>query len=209
MGLAEDIAEVGRLLDAHVARVPPGVVAGRHVALEDPEDHGVPPDMQVGEVDEEGWVDWRMIPSTLRESDVAAVEREFGVAFPPLFRAYLLARHHLFDGFHSRRHDQLVSLPELPSHAPLRRLRNELKGSGPLVAAGLIAFGVWGDGWGPVCFDDHARAADGDCPVVWADHEELTTLGEERCRVRAEVQPLLEPLYGSFREMLADLFGPN
>jgi hypothetical protein len=46
--------------------------------------------MQVGEVNAAGWVERRVLPSTLTEAEVTAVEKEFGVQFPPLFRAYWL-----------------------------------------------------------------------------------------------------------------------
>src|SRR5262245_59781900 len=65
------------------------------VVCEHPE-RGVPSAMQVGEVNADGWVEWRILPSTLSETEVTALEVEFGVQFPPLFRTYLLARFHLF-----------------------------------------------------------------------------------------------------------------
>src|SRR5262249_54711272 len=91
MALAEDIAFVGSLLDAYAPRA-----SDMGVASQDPQDAGVPPEMQVGEVNGDGWVEWRMLPSTLSEPDVAKLEEEFAIRFPPLFRAYLLARFHLF-----------------------------------------------------------------------------------------------------------------
>ena len=106
----EDITFVGQLLDAYA------VDAWRmHVAAEDPEDGGVPPQMQVGEVYADGWVEWRVLPSTLNEADVTDVENEFGVQFPPLFTAYLLARFHLFDQVRSRRYDQQILMTDTSS----------------------------------------------------------------------------------------------
>lgn len=205
MGLAEDIDFVGRLLDDYATGVT-DTIAMMHVAANDPADRGVPPEMQVGIVNADGWVTWRMIPSTLTAPDVEAVEREFTAEFPPLFRAYLLARHHLFDQVQSRRHDQLIFMTDVPSRRPLRRLRDELRAWQPLIAADYIPFAEWGDAWGPMCFDGQHRAADGDCPIVWMDHERLIPLGPDRCRIRSAVQPWVQPLYDSFREMLSDIF---
>lgn len=202
MGIEEDTAYVGRLLDAYAAGADK-----MHVAAEDPEDGGVPPQMQVGGVDEHGWVEWRPLPSTLTEMDVAAVEREIGVELPPLFRAYLLARLHLFEQVRSAQHDQLIMMTDTPANRPLVPLQDRLTAWRPLIDAGYVPFAEWGDGWGPMCFDIHARGSDGDCPVIWIDHERVLPLSEQQCRRREVVQPLAERLYPSFRAMLVDVFG--
>jgi len=201
MALEDDIAYVGSLLDVYGARA-----WKMHVVAEDPEDAGVPPEMRAGEVNEDGWVEWRLLPSTLSEADVAAVEREFAVEFPPLFRAYLLARFHLFDQAKSERYDQQILMTDTPANRPLAPLRELLNAWGPLIDAGYVPFAQWGDGWGPMCFDARARGADGDCPVVWLDHERVIPLGEEACRQREVMQLLAQPLYGSCREFLLDVF---
>ena len=161
--------------------------------------------MWAGSVDSEGCVEWRLLPSPLVEPDVAAVEAEFGVRFPPLFRAYLLARLHLFRDFRSHRHDCTVSLAPMPAGQPLQPLRELLQAWQPLADAGLVPFAEWGDGLGPVCFDSEAQAAEQDFPIVWMDHELLATLGLEACRQRAAVLPHLQPLYESYREFLNDI----
>lgn len=202
MTAAKDITFVGQLLDAYA------VDAWRKsVASQDPKDAGVPSEMQVGLVDEEGWVEWRVLPSTLTEADVAAVEMEFGATFPPLFRAYLLARFQLFDQVKSRRHDQQIFMTDTPSRKPLKPLRELMKTWQPLIDAGYIPFAEWGDGWGPMCFDTSKRGTDGECPVVWMDHELLIPLGADKCRQRESVVRLAQPLYGSCREFLLDVFG--
>jgi hypothetical protein len=202
VGLAEDTSYVGSLLDAY------GTGAWKmHVASEDPEDAGVPPSMQVGEVNEDGWVEWRLLPSTLTEVDVAEVEREFGIVFPPLFRAYLLARFQLFDQAKSKRYDQQILMTDTPENRPLVPLRELLSAWRPLIDADYVPFAQWGDGWGPMCFDARARGSDGDCPVVWIDHERVIPLGEDACRRREVVEPLAQLLYGSCREFLHDVFG--
>jgi hypothetical protein len=200
MAVADDTAFVGQLLDAFA------IDAWRMgVAAEHPEDAGVPPEMQVGEVNADGWVEWRMLPSTLSDADVTAVEKEIGATFPPLFRAYLLARFQLFDQVRSRRYDQQILMTDTPAGKPLQPLRDLLSSWQPLIDAGFIPFAQWGDGWGPMCFDVFQRDADRDCPVVWMDHELLIPIGAEMCR-RDSVLPLVQPLYGSCREFLVDVF---
>lgn len=202
MTIAEDITFVGQLLDAYAVEA-----WRRSVAAGDPEDAGVPPVMQVGEVDPDGWVDWRVLPSTLRESEVTALEQEFAVQLPPIFRAYLLARFQLFDQVHSERYKRLILMTDTPAGRPLKPLRELLHAWRPLIDGGFVPFAQWGDGWGPMCFDSLKRANDGDCPVVWMDHEALIPLGAERCRHRDVVLPLVQSLYGSCREFLIDVFG--
>jgi len=202
MALTEDIAWVGQLVDAYAAEAD-----RRGVASQRPQDSGVPAAMQVGQIDAEGWVEWRVLPSTLSENELRQFEDKWGVQLPPLFRAYLLARFHLFDQVTSRRHDQLILMTDTPAGKPLAPLLLLLSAWRPLIDAGFIPFAEWGDGWGPMCFDTERRAADGDCPVIWMDHESLASLSEEKRRARKRVLPLAQPLYESFRELLIDLFG--
>jgi len=199
MANAEETAFVGRLLEAYAVNYP-----RMSVASKSPKDRGVPLEMYVGEVDADGWVEWRILPSTLEDSDVARVENEFNVQFPPLFRAYLLARFQLFDQVRSQRYNQQILTTSTPVGRPLKPLRELMSAWRPLIDAGFIPFSEWGDGWGPMCFDSAQRAADLDCPIVWMDHERLIPF--EKCRLRSFVLPLVQPIYRSFREFLLDVF---
>lgn len=189
-----DITFIGRLLDQF---------SFSRVAVAE----GVPEDMRAAGVGSDGWVDWNVIPSTLSRSDVAALEREYGIELPPIFRAYLLARFHLFDQVHANRHDgQLVFMTCVPSRDPLAPLRGILNGWRPLVTADYTPFAEWGDGWGPMCFDGASRTADGDCPVVWMDHERLHALGKDALASRTQLSTWAQPLYPSCRAFLEDVF---
>ncbi|MGN6547821.1 MAG: hypothetical protein ACTHK7_22425, partial [Aureliella sp.] len=158
MGIEEDIAFVGQLLDAYA------VDAWRMgVAAEDSAEVGVPAEMQVGEVNAGGWVEWSVMPSTLKVTDVHALENEFGVQFPPVFQAYLLARFHLFNQARSRRYDQQILMTDTPAGKPLGPLGDLMNAWRPLIDAGFVPFAQWGDGWGPMCFDTVQRRADGEC----------------------------------------------
>jgi hypothetical protein len=57
-----------------------------------------------------------------------------------------------------------------------------------------------------MCFDTRRRHQDGDCPILWLDHEEVIPLGE-KASVRANLARLEKPLYDSFAELLQDVFG--
>lgn len=156
MPVAEDSAFIGQLLDAYAVDA-----WRRGVAANALEDGGVPPEMQVGEVDAEGWVEWRVLPSTLTEADVAAVEKQFGVQFPPLFRAYLLARFQLFDQVQSRRYNQQVFMTDTPAGKPLKPLRDLMSSWRPLIDAGFIPFAQWG-----MAGDQCALTAQSETPMV-------------------------------------------
>ena len=180
MGLAEDVAEIGRLIDTFDARHP-------FAAVFEPDDENTP----------------RVFPSTLTEQALFAGERELGVQFPPGFRAYLLARCHPFDQLQPRHcPDQIVFWRAVYSDDPLRGVRWEINDWRALLGAGYIPFAQWGDGWGPMCFDTARRAPDGECPVVWMDHELL----HGPLHQRSHVEPLARPLYANSRDMIFDLF---
>ena len=140
---------------------------------------GVPPEMFDGDVNDEGWVAWRILPSTLPESDITQLESEYAVEFPPLFRAYLLACFQLFDQVHSTLPDQQIFNTDVPSNDPLGPIKRLVGAWRPLLTAQFVPFAEWGDGWGPMCFDTTRRLDDGDCPVVWMDHELLIPLGPD------------------------------
>jgi hypothetical protein len=202
MGLAEDITEIGQMIDAFDARYP-----ACHVVVDEPGREHPPLDMRAERLSSPDWVACKVLHSALCETDIVAVEREFGVELPPVFRAYLLARFHLHDQVHGRRHNnQLIFWPPVPSRDSLDPLREHLRGWPVLIEAGYIPFAEWGDGWGPMSFDAAGRRPDGDCPVVWMDHELLFRVGVERCRVRANVEPLAQRVYDSCRELINDVF---
>lgn len=167
---------------------------------------GVPPEMFDGDIDDDGWVAWKMLPSTLSPDDVAQLESEFDIAFPPLFRAYLLAGCQLFDQIHSSKYGQLIFNVDVPSNKPLGPIRDLIRAWNPLLSAHYVPFAQWGDGWGPMCFDAANRHDDGDCPIVWMDHELLIPLGEDECRKRESVMPHVNSLYDSYREFVDDTF---
>ena len=58
-----------------------------------------------------------------------------------------------------------------------------------------------------MCFDARRRAPDGECPIVWMDHESIIPL-DGRARERGAVEPFAQAVYASSREFLSDLFQP-
>ena len=203
--LAELTTEVGRRIDTFAARADPIQMSG--VAAEPGSNRGVPSAMWDGPVDEDGWVRWKVLPSDASPAEVIALEDRFGVRFPPVWMAYLTARCHLFDPLLSPRHGRVAGVPPAPVGRALVASARLLETHDPLHRAGYVPIAGWGDGWGPVCFDATRVRDDGEAPVVWLDHEALAEVSRSgRLAERAAVEPLAQPLYGSVREMLGDLF---
>jgi hypothetical protein len=201
MTLSDDIIYVQTRLEAYAT------VDAPHMSVASVNGSGgVPPEMFDGDVDDEGWVAWKMLPSTLSLDDVSGLETELAIEFPPLFRAYLLAGFQLFDQVRSSKYDQQIFNVDVPSNNPLGPIRTLIEAWRPLLSAGFVPFAEWGDGWGPMCFDSENRCEDRDCPVVWMDHELLIPLGPDECSRRESVLPHVNALYDSYREFFDDVF---
>jgi len=97
-------------------------------------------EMQLGEVTGEGWVEWRVLPSTLTNDHIARLETEYRVSLPPAFRVYLLARLHLFDQLRSRRHNQQILMTDTRARQPLKPLRELMTAWQPLIDADYLPF---------------------------------------------------------------------
>lgn len=183
----------------------------RHILMSLPakmeeDDKGVPVAMQDGEIDEEGWVLWKMMDSAVTEEQIdeladaliSPLSYKYGTTFsvPPLYAAYLSTRYVL--NVYLRFDECTIELPNLPSDSPLEEIR-ELWSSWPsLIEAGYIPFASYEDGAGPVCWDANKPDQAKDYAVVWFDHEAL--FDEQHSREKLE--PHAQPLFSSFREML-------
>ncbi|MFY0564748.1 SMI1/KNR4 family protein [Archangium lansingense] len=166
----------------------------------DPEDGGVPQAMWAEEVDPEGWVSWKPLPSTVTEAEVRALEKQFGAEFPPLFRAFLTTRFVMDLGGGG------VRLPALPSDAPLGELQSMLEAWSPLHEAGYLAFAHDTNDAGPLCFDTQRRREDGDCPVVLIDHELAGDIVHGEPPFREKLEQIAQPAFESFRDLLTRAF---
>lgn len=133
------------------------------------------------------WGGWKAIESTVSDADLDALEQETGHPYPPLYKEFLKYRHfvdltecgvrferHLCDDWQQR----------------LRSLYFQAWDRTRILDIGLLPFGDESimDA-GPVCFDTRYRRVDGDCPVVFWDHEWVGTAQE------------VQPLFSSARKM--------
>ncbi|WCR26930.1 SMI1/KNR4 family protein [Paenibacillus thiaminolyticus] len=204
--MKEDIDFITRQLDLHLAHVHPVLF---HSVAE-----GVPAEMRDGAIDEDGWVCWKCIPSTITEEEIKELENEFSISFPPMMRALFRTYHYVDLHFNNiedetghRGDCQFIELPPMSSRDRLTRYRDIIQAWEPLLAAGYLPFTEAEDSQGPVCFDMTRIDDSGDYPVVWFLHDHLHELGEEQSRIREQVQPWERELFSSFREMIETLCG--
>ncbi len=123
------------------------------------------------------WVAWKPIPSTVTPSDVADLERLYGGMLPTVYVDFLQYQHF---------YDLTERGVRFECHIAGKwkeRLASLYRNYKPHFPAGsqLVPFGheTFMDA-GPVCFDFAARLPDGDCPVVFWDHEWINTKKEIR-----------------------------
>jgi SMI1 / KNR4 family (SUKH-1) len=119
---------------------------------------------------QDDWIGWKPIPSTVSDDELDALEREIGLAYPPSYRSFLKTSHFY----------ELTEVGVRFARHPIRKwkaeLRQEYQGWMPdrILGRGLIPFGseTFMDA-GPVCFDATRPLSDGECPVVFWDHDSI------------------------------------
>lgn len=130
----------------------------------------VPPNLQGDWKSGDGWTSWIAVPSSVNNDDLNAVEHQFRVRLPPLFRAYFLYKQVLDGDF------GIVRLPNMTPPDLLGDLRRQMAIASELPALrenSLLPFGRDGNDGGPICFKTDEPNAQGDFPIYFADHELL------------------------------------
>lgn len=189
-------AFVAACLDAFMARGPHHALASDMFI-----DDGVPVDMMLGEPDDDGYVAWKILPSTVSMEELQAIEARMPGPFPPVFRAYCTTRHVLGLTF-----DRVV-LPHLPPEDTLASVRNTVQRWHLLQESGYCAFSE--SDAGPICFDLHRRHLEtGDCPVLFFDREELDAIGADQWDQRSILEPSATLLFPGFHGLLERVFSP-
>jgi len=127
----------------------------------------VPEEMRVGEVDEDGWCKWKMIPSTVTESDFEIIENEWGVKFPLMLKAYFKVYFHYFE----------ENVGRVPSKKPFYSLDNAY--NPVLIRCGYLPFTWDSEGYFICCVDLSNMPDEDSCPICHIDHEVLFEYEEE------------------------------
>jgi hypothetical protein len=137
------------------------------------------------------WLGWKAIPSTVTDRDLHDLEGEIKLVFPPMYREFLKYVHFVnLDETAIRFEKHLI-------HEWKETLRKNYFRGWPrerILDIGLIPFGdECRMDAGPVCFDTRKRLPDGECPIVFWDHEWVNTKHE------------IKPLFSSAAKMFACL----
>jgi hypothetical protein len=135
-----------------------------------------------------GWKGRKPIPSTVSEADLDQLEKEIKLAYPPPYRDFLRHMHFCELWGPIRWEPHIIH----EWQAALRKIYAVDRQK--MVGAGLIPFASeeYMDA-GFVCFDTRSRLPNGDCPVVFLDHEWAGTEKEIR------------PLFSSAEKMFSCL----
>ena len=125
-----------------------------------------------------GLYNWKAIPSKVTMSDIEKIEKEINHSYPPLYKDFLMYKYFF------RLTEEGIRFPE---HTPqnwsgtLTDLCFNSWAPERIIEIGLVPFGAesfWDAG--PVCFDTREQMDDGDCPVVFWDHESIGSEDEVR-----------------------------
>ncbi|MCV4230707.1 SMI1/KNR4 family protein [Virgibacillus sp. LDC1] len=144
----------------------------------------VPAEMKAVDTGEE-WSIWKLVPSTISEVHIGAMEQEYGLTFPEWYKAFISTYHHYFD-----------IIPEQAVDEPLDNVRDMYNSL--LCRLGYLPF-TWDSEYGKIwCIDVNEDAGDGFGAIYEIEHEICFDLDEEQTD-RAELQKSLVFLYPDFK----------
>lgn len=109
----------------------------------------VPPDMATGPQDQEGWIPWRAIPSTITPQQIATLQIDLGYRLPSLFVDLLLYKHFL-----ELDYNEIRFLP-LPSNEGINAVRKWIATESNyfnLLQKGYVIFALSQDDESYYCF---------------------------------------------------------
>lgn len=181
-------------------------------------DEAVPMDMRNGEVDEEGWVDWKIVDSTITMQEIEVIEQQYQITYPELYKQFLMAYHYVELQFRNIKEGDgykgdcaFIEMPSLATTSKLNEVVNLIENWDPMLLAGYLPFAVGEDSQGPVCFDLRNPTEQGDYPVVWVLHDYLHHLDDIKHdgeAIREFLLPYIREIFTSFEEMARLLILP-
>lgn len=178
----------------------------------------VPMDMRNGEVDEEGWIGWRIVDSTITLEQIKVIEQQYQFEYPELYRQFLLAYHYvelqfknIKEGSSYKGDCAFIEMPRLATGEGLSEVISLIENWHPMLLAGYLPFAVGEDEQGPICFDLRNPSKQGDYPVVWVLHDYLHQLEDAQQdgeAIRTYLLPYITEIFSSFGEMARLLIVP-
>lgn len=116
------------------------------------------------------WIPWKPIPSTISDQDVIDWEKELGYTLPPSYKR-LLQYKHFYELSLKRREVNFFSCCVRDWKLTLRDHIFQSWYPDELIGKGYIYFADWED-WGILCFDT-SSTQDEEYPIVLFDHEDM------------------------------------
>lgn len=178
----------------------------------------VPMDMRNGEVDEVGWIEWKIVDSTITMEEIKVIEQQYQIKFPELYKQFLMAYHYIELQFKNIKQGTsykgdcaFIEMPSLGTMDGLKEVVSLIESWHPMLLAGYLPFAIGEDSQGPVCFDLHNPTEHGDYPVVWVLHDYLNDLDDTQHdgeAIRAFLSPYITGIFPSFEEMARLLIVP-
>ncbi|SYX83913.1 conserved protein of unknown function [Paenibacillus alvei] len=150
----------------------------------------VPGEMKATDSNEE-WSIWRLVPSTVTDGDICALEKEFGLDFPEWYQAFISTYHHYFD-----------IVPAQPVDEPLRSIQDMYN---PLLCKwGYLPF-AWDSEYGHILCMDLTGPDEEHYAIYEIDHEILFDFDEEKTG-RDQLKASMRFLYPNFKSFFDDAF---
>ena len=115
----------------------------------------------------DGWTQWKPIPSTVTDEQLNEIQNTIGATFPKQFVTLLKHRHFIELQIGE------ISLASHPSDFWRLSLSNMAFDTWPkewLIDKGYMPFATYSD-WGMWCFGINQLSPNGECPVYQWDHE--------------------------------------
>jgi cell wall assembly regulator SMI1 len=138
----------------------------------------------------EEWNKWKLIPSTITEKDIAALENQLGVSLPNILKIFFTTYFHFFD-YPVGRH----SIDE-----PFEAIQNAWNPL--LIKAGYLPFTWDKDGYFIRCIDLVNIPDENACKICQIDHEILFDFDEESEISREEIADKMEVIADNFLQYL-------
>lgn len=138
----------------------------------------------------EEWNKWKLIPSTITEKDIAALENQLGVSLPNILKIFFTTYFHFFDypvGQHS-------------IDEPFEAIQNAWNPL--LIKAGYLPFTWDKDGYFIRCIDLVNMPDENACKICQIDHEILFDFDEESEISREEIADKMEVIADNFLQYL-------
>ncbi|MFY7669480.1 SMI1/KNR4 family protein [Tenacibaculum sp. MEBiC06402] len=122
---------------------------------------------------DDDWKPWKPIESTFSNSDIDKIEQLIGIELPLSYRELLMYKHF----YELDIPDYAVNFHQNLPDKNLEGFKEtffEYYDSEFLIKKGLIYFADFQD-YGLLCFDSNEKRENNEYPIVYVDHEELTT----------------------------------